>query len=181
MRKISEVLRLKYELGLTERAIAVACGMARSTVQSVLKRCHAAQLTWPLPAEFDEAAWYERLYPPATRALEVPLPDCAAMQVELAKKGVTLLLLWQEYKAQHPDGLQYSAFCDRFALFRKSQDVVMRQSYRPGEKLFIDFAGPTMPITDAATGAINVRPLMLARAQALDHPIGTRRDVARRL
>lgn len=79
MRKTLEVLRLKHELHLTERAIAASCGIARSTVQDTLKRFGAAQLTWPLPADLDEAALYERLYPPARRAAAVPLPDFAAM------------------------------------------------------------------------------------------------------
>ena len=162
MRKISEVLRLKYELHLAERAIAASCGSSRSTVQDILRRCRGAQLTWPLPVELDEAALYARLYPPATRSTGVPLPDFAAMQAELAKKGVTLLLLWQEYKATHPGGLQYSAFCERYAVFRQSRDVVLRQTYRPGEKLFVDFAGPTMPITDASTGEIKPASIFVA-------------------
>ena len=75
MRKISEILRLKFELHLAERAIAASCGSSRSTVQDILKRCRDAQLTWPLPAELDEAALYARLYPPTTRLTDVPLPD----------------------------------------------------------------------------------------------------------
>ncbi|MDP3244093.1 MAG: IS21 family transposase [bacterium] len=162
MRKTLEVLRLKHELHLAERAIAASCGIARSTVQDTLKRFGAAQLSWPLPGDLDEAALVERLYPPAIRAAPVPLPDFAAIQAELARKGVTLLLLWQEYKAQHPDGLQYSAFCDRYAAYRQSRDVVLRQTYRPGEKLFIDFAGPSMPITDRLTGEIKPASIFVA-------------------
>ena len=168
MRKILEVLRLKHELHLAERAIATSCGIARSTVQDMLKRFRDAQLTWPLPADLvalghpDETALYERLYPSAAHTVAVPLPDFAAMRAELAKKGVTLLLLWQEYKAAHPDGLQYSAFCERYAVFRQSHDVVLRQTYRPGEKLFVDFAGPTLPITDQATGEIRPASIFVA-------------------
>ena len=162
MRKISEILRLKYELHLAEREIAAACGSSRSTVQGILKRCRDAQITWPLPGELDEAALYTRLYPPTTRSTDIPLPDFAAMQAELARKGVTLMLLWQEYKATHPGGLQYSAFCERYAVFRQSRDVVLRQAYRPGEKLFVDFAGPTMPITDQATGEIKPASIFVA-------------------
>ena len=162
MRKISEILRLKFELHLAERAIAASCGSSRSTVQDILKRCRDAQLTWPLPAELDEAALYARLYPPTTRLTDVPLPDFTLMQAELAKKGVTLLLLWQEYKAVHPDGLQYSAFCERYAVFRQSNNVVLRQTYRPGEKLFVDFAGPTVPITDQTTGEVRQASIFVA-------------------
>jgi transposase len=162
MRKIFEVLRLKYELGLAERAIATSCGVARSTVQDTLKRFGAAKLNWPLPAEVDEAMLYEQLYPPVRAASEVPLPDFAAVTAELANKGVTRLLLWQEYKAAHPDGLQYSAFCERLAAYRKSGGVVLRQSYRPGEKLFIDFAGPSVPVTDRVTGEIKPASIFVA-------------------
>ena len=87
MRKISEILRLKYELHLAERAIAASCGSSRSTVQDILKRCRAAQITWPLPAELDEAALHAHLYPPTARLTDVPLPDFTLMQAELAKKG----------------------------------------------------------------------------------------------
>ncbi len=162
MRKTLEVLRLKHELHLAERAIAASCGIARSTVQDTLKRFSAAHLTWPLPGDLDETALVERLYPPAMCAVAVPLPDFAVMQAELARKGVTLLLLWQEYKAQHSDGLQYSAFCERYAVFRQSRDVVMRQTYRPGEKLFVDYAGPSMPITDRLTGEIKPASIFVA-------------------
>jgi transposase len=162
MRKILEVLRLKHELQMSERAIAASCGIARSTVQEMLKRFAAAKLAWPLAAELDEAALNERLYPPAKPARQVPLPDFAAIEQERAKKGVTLWLLWQEYKAEHGDGLQYSAFCERYAIWSRSRDVVLRQTYRPGEKLFVDFAGRTVPITDAATGDVKAASIFVA-------------------
>ena len=162
MRKIFEVLRLRHEHKLSERAIACSCGVARSTVQDMLKRCREAQLSWPLPIDLGEAALYARLYPPQARAIEVPLPDFAQITTELARKGVTLALLWQEYKAHHPDGLQYSAFCERYALFRQSREAVMRQTYRAGEKLFVDFAGPTMPITDQATSEVRQAAIFVA-------------------
>jgi transposase len=162
MRKIFEVLRLKHEHKLSERAIASSCGVARSTVQEMLKRCRDAQLCWPLPTDLDEAQLYARLYPPLTRPVDTPLPDFALVTAELAKKGVTLALLWQEYKAIHPAGLQYSAFCERYALFRQSREIVMRQAYRAGEKLFVDFAGPTMPITDQRTGEIRQASIFVA-------------------
>ena len=92
----------------------------------------------------------------------VPLPDFAAMEAELAKKGVTRLLLWQEYKAPRPDGLQYSATSERFAVFQQTHDVVMRQVYRPGEELFVDYAGPRVGITDQLTGEIKPASIFVA-------------------
>lgn len=162
MRKIFEVLRLKFELGLAERAIAKSCGVSRSTVQETVKRFGATKLNWPLPADCDEAALYQQLYPPRQSKVETPLPDFTAVAAELPKKGITRLLLWQEYKAAHPDGLQYSAYCERLAAWQKSQDVVLRQSYAPGEKLFIDFAGPGIALTDRTTGEIKSASIFVA-------------------
>ena len=162
MRKLTEILRLKFELGLAERKIAAVCGVARSTVQETLKRARAAGLAWPLPPEIDEAAAYDKLYPQAATQGVIALPDWTVIEAELAKKGMTLLLLWQEYKARHPEGLQYSAFCERYALFRRTRNLVFRQAYKPGEKLFIDYAGPTLPITDRATGEVRPASIFVA-------------------
>lgn len=162
MRKISEVLRLKHEQGLPERTIAATCGMARSTVQSLLSRCRTAGLGWPLSAKMDEAALHALVYPATPCDNDIVLPDFAAIEKERTKKGVTLLLLRQEYKAVHPNGLQYSAICERIAAFRQTQDVVLRQSYRPGEKLFVDFAGPTLCITDRETGVVKQASIFVA-------------------
>jgi len=115
MRKIQEVPRLRHERHLAQSAIAASCGISRCTGQDTLKRFATARLTWPMPGDLDETALDERLYPPVRLTLDVPRPDLATAQSELAEKGVTRPLLWQEYKAQHLDGLEYSAFCQRYA------------------------------------------------------------------
>ena len=112
MRKIREVLRLKFEAGLSDSRIAQAIGSARSTVQECLRRAKAAGIGWPLPEEFDEAQLQARLYRREVPLTRSPLPDFAKLAAELKRPGVTRLLLWQEYKAAHPDGWQYSVFCD---------------------------------------------------------------------
>lgn len=114
MRKIRDVFRLRFEAGTSERQIADTLGVARSTVQEALRRAREAGLTWPLPPELTEVALQARLYPHKVAAATIPLPDCSAIHAELSRKGVTRALLWQEYKAAHADGLEYSAFCDHY-------------------------------------------------------------------
>ncbi|MBU2720989.1 IS21 family transposase, partial [Acidithiobacillus ferridurans] len=111
MRKIREVLRLKYEAGLSARAIARSVNAGRTTVQEYLQRFAASGLSWP--TELEDAALESRLFPPPPPAGTArPEPDWTVVQHELRRKGVTLLLLWQEYKEREPDGFQYSWFCD---------------------------------------------------------------------
>jgi len=149
VRKIREVLRLKA-VGLSDRKIAAAIGSARSTVQECLRRAREAGIGWPpdLTDEALHARLYERSVPLSSR----PQPDFAQLHAELARAGVTRLLLWQEYKAAHPDGWQYSAFRDQYRQWLSSRELVLRQNHAPGEKLFVDYAGQTIPIVDRSSG-----------------------------
>jgi transposase len=162
MRKIREIFRLKYEAGLSERQIAKAAHVARSTVQECLRRAREAGLAWPLPAAWDEDRLEQTLYPAPAPSTDVLLPDLPHIEQELRRKGVTLQLLWQEYKTAHPDGLQYSAFCDRYARWRSSRDLVLRQQHTPGEKLFLDYAGQTADVIDRHTGVIRHAQIFVA-------------------
>jgi len=162
MRKIREMLRLRWGLTRTLRETARSCGVGATTVHDVLARATAAGLTWPLPDELDDAALEARLYPPATTPRERARPDFAAIYRELKQRGVTLELLWQEYRQQHPeDGYGYSRFCDLYRGWRAQIDLVMRQEHRAGEKLFVDYAGMTMEVIDAQTGAITDQPIFV--------------------
>jgi len=152
MRKIREILRLKFEAGLNERQIAEAVSCSRSTLQTCLRRCREAGITWPLPGTLDEEALYARLYRRTPATPSRPLPDYAVIHRELAHPGVTKILLWQEFKAREPDGVQYSVFCDRYRKWLGTQDLVLRHEHRPGEKMFVDYAGQTASVTDPATG-----------------------------
>ena len=154
VRKIREVLRLKAEARLSDRQIAAAIGSARSTVQECLRRARAAGVAWPLPAECDDEALAARLYRRAVAAVRYPTPDFATIHAELAGKGVTRMLLWQEYKARHPDGCQYSAFCRDYEAWLGRQDAVMRFEHAPGDKIFVDYSGLTMEIVDRASGEV---------------------------
>lgn len=156
MRKIREVLRLKHDHKLTTRDIAVSCSIGRTTVSDYLQRAIDAGLSWPLPEDLDDASLELLLFPvaPSVPSGERPLPDFDYIHTELRRKGVTLFLLWQEYKSANPTGFQYSQFCDRYSRWRGRQDLVMRQVHKAGEKLFIDYAGQTVPIVDRSTGEL---------------------------
>lgn len=138
MRKIKEILRLKYEIGLSIRQIARSCSVGKSTVSEYLSRASAAGLSWPLDDEMDEANLERLLF---AEDLQVssskrPLPDWADIHTELRnKKNVTLTLLWEEYKACHvEDGYQYSQFCERYGKWKSALDVCMRQEHVRGRK-----------------------------------------------
>jgi transposase len=122
----------------------------------------AAGIAWPVPPELDDAQLEARLYPTKPRANDIPLPDYAHLQRELVRPGVTRQLLWQEYKSQHPDGLQYSAFCDQLRQFCVIAEPVMRFEHRAGEKCFVDYAGQTIGIIDRHTGEIVQAQLFVA-------------------
>jgi transposase len=147
MREIREVLRLCHEAGLSERQIAGSLRIAASTVHRYLDRAGRAGLGWPLPDELDDQALERVLFPatPPPRAPRTP-PDFAWVHRELRRKGVTLQLLWMEYKQAHPDGYQYSQFCWRYQQWAGRVDLVMRHTHRAGDKLFVDYAGATIPI-----------------------------------
>ena len=155
MRQIREVLRLKWELGFSNRRIARGCGLSRPTVAKYVRRAEAAGLTWPLPEDLDDGALESQLFPPEPLpAAARPVPEWSVMHRELKGKGVTLALLWDEYKAVNPEGFQYSWFCAHYRRWLDKLDVVMRQMHRAGEKLFVDYAGHTAQVIDRHTRGV---------------------------
>ena len=157
MRTIREVLRLKYDGRLTHREIARSCGIAASTVVNYLTRASQAGVSWPLVPELSEQDLEARLFHRPITDLTSrprPLPDYAAVEEELrrhARLNLTLDLLWREYKEQHPDGYQYTQFVAHYHRWRQHRDVCLRQTHRYGEKLFVDYAGQTVPVHDQPT------------------------------
>ena len=153
MRKIREVLRLYFAAALSIQAIAHSLGTSPSTVGEYLRRAKVAGVSWPVPEAIDDAGLERRLFPalPSSHTSR-PLPEWSEVCRELRGKNVTLALLWQEYKAIHPEGLQYSRFCEQYREWAGKLDLVMRQEHRAGEKLFIDYAGQTVPVVDPETG-----------------------------
>lgn len=163
MRKIKEVLRLRWEAGRSQREIAVSCRLGRTTVREYLVRAEAAGLRWPLPEGMDEEALEQRLFPPPAPATQRrAIPDWAALHQELRRKGMTLALLWQEYRAHHPDGYGYSQFCVLYQQWAHTLEPVLRQHYVAGEKLLVDYAGQTVPVVDRATGEVRPAQIFVA-------------------
>lgn len=164
MRQIRTMLRLYWEQRLTMRQIAQSSGVGLATVSGLIHRAEAAGLGWPLAPDLDDVALERLLYPgahgrPHTGRAE---PDWATIDAELRRKGVTLELLWIEYKREHPEGYQYSWFCERYRQWQQRVDPVLRQVYRAGEKLLVDYAGRTVPILDARTGEVHDAVLFVA-------------------
>jgi transposase len=164
MRKIRQILKLRFERGLGIRAIALSISASPSTVFECLTRAKAAGISWPLAPDLDDRSLENKLYPAVPEGgSRRAQPDFEHIHRELRRKGVTLQLLWQEYQADHPeDGYQYSKFCEHYSRWRKKVDVVMRQTHRAGEKTFVDFSGDGIEIVDPNTGEIREAPLFLA-------------------
>jgi len=163
MRTIREVLRLRWEAGLSQREIAISCRLGRSTVRDYLLRAEAAGLRWPLPEGMDEESLERLLFPPpAPSAVRRPLPEWPALHQELRRKGMTLGLLWQEYRELHPEGYGYSQFCELYRRWEGALEPVLRQHYMAGEKLFVDYAGQTVPVVDRRTGEVREAQIFVA-------------------
>lgn len=164
MRKIKEVLRLRYEHRASQRQIAASCGIAQSTVIEYLRRAEAAGLRWPLPAGLSDAMIEERLFRSAAAAPARPLPDFQHVYDELRRHerlNLTLMQLWNEYREQHTDGYEYTQFCEHYRRWRKKLDYVMRQEHRAGEKVFVDY-GDGLYLTDPDTGELTLTQLFIA-------------------
>lgn len=124
MRKITEALRLHFEHNRTNREIAQAIGTSPTTVGQYLRRAREAGIAYPLPEGLDDTAIESRLFPPVVSADVVRFePDWTWVHREMRRKSVTLDLLWQEYKAEHPDGYRYSWFCERYLRIPRKLDT----------------------------------------------------------
>jgi transposase len=165
MRKIREVLRLSA-LGLAQHQIARSCSIVQSTVHKYLKLAEAAQIRWPLPENLTDRQLDELLFgqrpEPTSRRIH-PAPDFAAIHKDLeTHKDLTLELAWREYKQAHPEGYRYSRFCDLYREWCGSRKLTLRQQHSPGEKLFVDYAGCTIPIHNRETGEIHQAAIFVA-------------------
>ena len=168
LRKISEVLRLKWACGLSQRTIGRSCQISHSTVSEYLQRAEAAGLKWPLPDDLDEESLHRLLFPTAgNKALATSpsvqvTPNWEKVHQELKKRNVTLRLLWTEYRESHLAGYGYSQFCDLYRTYSQKLDPPMRLNHKSGEKLFVDYAGDTLPVTDPETGEIRQAQIFVA-------------------
>jgi transposase len=156
MRQTREILRQKWALGLSHRAVARSLGLGLGTISSVLARARATGLDWAqvqtLPDDGLESQLYGR--PAVAGQRQRPTPDCAWIHAERRKPGVTLELLHLEYLEQHPDGYRYTRFCDLYRRWLKRRGLSMRQVHRAGEKCFVDYAGQKPHLIDPATGEV---------------------------
>ena len=165
MRRIRELLRLRFGAGASDRAIARNLGVARSTVQEYLARAATAGLTWPLPDELSDEVLEERLFagagtkPGLRRRIE---PDWAALVREMKRPGVNLTLLWEEYRDTQPSGYAYSRFCELFREFEHRLTPTMRQHHVAGDKVFVDYSGKTIAIIDPTTGEMRSAEIFVA-------------------
>jgi transposase len=171
MRKIREVLRLKFELGLDHRQIAASCRISHVTVGNYLNRFATAGLSWPLPPQMSDRQIKRRLFANADAPAQPtrPLPEPATMCRELRRKHVTLQLLWQEYREAHTEGYGYTQFVEHYRRWEKRLHPRLRQEHRAGERMFVDFAGVTIPIHDPATGQSEPASLFVATLGASNY------------
>jgi len=164
MRKIKEVLRLKYEAGLSNRAIAGACNISNSTVGQYLRRAKAAGVGWPL-GELSEDELYQKLFgePEPEPEKVKPLPDWEEVRKELRQKGVTLRLIWIEYLEKHPDGYKHAQFGEYYRRWQKAHDEPsMHNTHVGGERMQVDYAGLKIPIADPETGEVSQASVFVA-------------------
>jgi transposase len=149
---VFEALRLVFDQGRSQREAGRALGLPQSTINEYLRRFRASGLPWPLAPDADEVIVAARLFTdhtPPTGAR--PMPDWPTIHAELKRKGVTLQLLWIEYKQREPDGYQYTQFCRHYHAWADTLAPALRQVHIAGEKCFVDYAGLTMPVVDVHT------------------------------
>lgn len=164
VRDVRTILRLTHEQGLSVREISERLKIGKTTVSTYLLRAREAGLSWPLPPPYDDDAALGRLL--FGRAGRPPRdqrePDFALIAREMKRKGVTLTLLWQEYRAIHPDGYGYTWFCERYAAFERRTSVAFRHRHHAGAVMQTDYAGQTAPIVDPTTGIIHEAQIFVA-------------------
>ena len=150
MRKIREVLRLSFDEKLSLRQISSSLGVPATTAGEYLARAKRAGLSWPLPENTGDDVLEAMLFAPVVtpRDHERPMPDWGHVHLELRRPNMTLALLWEEYREVHPDGYAYTQFCHHYKLFAKRVDVTMRFPHKAGERMWVDFAGSTVPLWD---------------------------------
>lgn len=168
MLKAREILRLKYEVGLSLREIATSCNCGKTTVSEVLGRAEKTGIAWPV--ELSDKQLLSLLYPPAESKNSTPEPDMEYIFYEMKKKGVTLMLLWEEYKRTHPEGIMYTQFCERYRSFKENNQLTMHIEHKAGEAVQVDWAGKTMSYVEPATGEIKEAYLFVAVLPASAYP-----------
>src|SRR5262245_52428980 len=162
MRKIRDLLRLSAA-GMSKRKIAGSLGVSATAAGECIRRARRAGLSWPLPEGMTDGALERQLFPPPAAAKDRrPQPNWASIHRELRRPGVTLQLLWEEYRAVRPDGYGISRYCELFRAWEARLTPTMRQSHVAGERMFVDYAGTTLDVIDASTGEAMTAQLFVA-------------------
>lgn len=171
MRRIRDVLRLKFGQGLSERQVAASLGLSKTSIGTYLQRARQAGLTWPLPEGLDDDSLELWLFPaaPIVPDPERPVPDWIRIDRELRRPGVTRMLLWEEYRATHPAGFGYTWFCTHFDAWKGRVRPTMRQTHVGGEKVFVDFAGDMIDVVDPGSGEVQPMKLFVAAMGASNY------------
>ncbi len=170
MRKIREVLRLRSE-GFSGRQVAQSLSLGRATVSDYFRRADVEGLGWPLADDLDDSELERLLFPRSVGNLRAspPQPNWADVHGELRRKGVTLALLWEEYRGVHRDGYGYSRYCELYTRWEGKLSPVMRQRHPAGERLFVDYTGPTVDIICPKTGEVRTAQLFVATLGASNY------------
>ena len=171
MRTIREVLRQKWQQGLSNRDIALSCRIGETTVRGCIRRAELAGLKWPLDDTLTDAALEQMLFPgnPRIAADERPVPNWPEVNKQLKRKGVTLQLLVEEFRLNHPNAYGYSRCCQLYKAWASKQHPTMLLEHKAGDKLFVDYAGPTLPITDPKTGEVTDAQIFVAALGASNY------------
>ena len=171
MRSIREVLRLKWQCGLSNRDIAASCHIGPTGVHDYVQRAVQAGLSWPLPDTLQDAQLEALLFPSGRQAAtgQQSPPDWPEVHKQLKRRGVTLQLLRQEYRRVHPDGYSRSRYCELYTAWRRTAEPAMHQEHKAGDKLFVDYSGMTMPLTDPKSGAITAAQIFVAALGASNY------------
>ncbi len=158
LRMIKDILRLKWQGELSHAQIATTLNISKGVVAKYVTQAQVAGLHWDAVHAMSEQQLASAVQPRSVATAAVVVPDWPRIHRELDRKGMTLMLLWQEYVAAHPEGRtwRYTQFCEHYKAFAKTLKRSMRQHRRAGEKLFIDFAGPTVPLRDGARAQVFV-------------------------
>lgn len=170
MTNIKEVLRLKYECNLSIRKIASCSKVSRSTISEILARFEQSTMSWPLPENYSDTELSQALYRDKTTSDTKVMPDFGQCFVELKRKGMSKHLLWEEYLAEYQErAYRYSQFCEHYTRWLSTQKRSMRQSHLAGDKLFIDYCGPTIPVVNPETGEVRNAQIFVATLGASNY------------
>ena len=166
--KAREILRLKYEKGLSLRDIGKSCDCGKTTVSEVLSRAKKAGISWPI--EYADKKLMSLLYPPLKGQRANCEPDMGYIYQEMKKKHVTLMLLWEEYKAENPNGIMYTQFCERYRAFKAQNKLYLHKEHKAGEEVEVDWAGTKIPYVDTSTGEVKEASVFVAVLPASNYP-----------